>query len=145
MTKKGNAKNGAIAIRATIIAKAMALTRRSWLVISAAATEASRSMSGRPPKQAGRPDQKDDRHDDEHHGFRRLRVELLGQALYDAKNEAGQDRTEDRSHAANHHDCEDDSNDVRAHARTDLIDRRGKHAGKGRKRDAKAISERDHA
>src|SRR5271155_6135205 len=98
-------------------AKAMALTRRSWLVMSAAATEASRSMSGRPPKQASRPDQKDDRHDDEHHRIRRLRVEHFRQAFDDAEHEAGHDRTEDRSHAANHHDGEDNGDDVRAHTR----------------------------
>src|ERR1700722_209260 len=126
-------------------AKAMALTRRPLLVISAAATEASMSMSGRPPKQAGRPDQKNDRHYDEHHRVRRLRVEHFRQPLYDAEHKAGHDRTEDRSHAANHHDCEDDGDNVRAHARADLIDRRGEYASERRKRDAEAISERDHA
>src|SRR5580704_8649968 len=105
---------------ATMIAKAIALTRRSLLVISAGATGTSRVISGRPPKQASWPDQKDDRHDDKHHRVRRLRIKHLGQPFDDAKGEAGHDRAKDRSHAANHHDREDDSNDVRAHARTDL-------------------------
>src|ERR1700689_5918677 len=109
-------------------AKAMALPRRSLLVMSAAATAASSAMSGRPPKQAGRPDQKDDRHDDEPHRVRRLRVEHFRQPLYDAQHKAGHDRTEDRSHAANHNDGENDGDDVRAHARTDLVDWRGEYA-----------------
>src|ERR1700722_9024198 len=104
-----------------MIAKAMALTRRSWRVMSAVVMEASTSMSGRPPKQAGRPDQEHDGHDDEHHRVRRLGVKHLRQPFDDAEHEAGDDRAEVRAHAANHDDREDDGDDVRAHARTDLI------------------------
>ena len=101
-------------------------------------------QAARPNRPVG-PDQKDDRHDDEHHRVRRLRVEHFRQPFDDAEHEAGHDRAEDRSHAANHHDREDDGDDVRAHARTDLVDRRGEHAGEGRERDAEAIGQRDHA
>src|SRR6201995_2986425 len=104
-----------------MIVEALALTRRSWPVISAGAMEASTSMSGRRPKEASRPDQKNDRHDDEHHRVRRLRVEHFRQPLDDAEHEAGHDRAEDRTHAAAHHDREHDGDDVRAHAWTDLV------------------------
>src|SRR5690349_3784291 len=120
-------------------ANAMALTRRSWLAESTGAIEASMSISGRSSKQAGRPDQEDNRHDDEHHRVRRLRIEDLGQTFDDAEHEAGYDRAHDRSHAADHHDCEHHGDDVGPHARTDLIDRRGEHAGESRERNPEAI------
>src|ERR1700751_2929455 len=116
-----------------MMANATAFTRRSSLVISGGATGASMPKPGPPPKQAGWSNQEDDRHDDEHHRIRRLRVEHLRQPFDDAEHEAGQDRAKDRSHAADHYDREDDGDDVRAHARTDLVDRRGEHAGERRK------------
>ena len=44
-------------------------------------------------------------------GARRLRIEHLGQALDHAEREAGDDRAEDRAHAADHDDGEDDDDE----------------------------------
>jgi hypothetical protein len=92
-----------------------------------------------------RSDQENDRHDDEHHGIRGFGIKDLGQAFHHPEHEAGDDRAQDRSHAADHHHRENDGDDVRAHARTNLIDRGRKYARKGRKRDAEAIGQGDHA
>src|SRR6185369_15441427 len=96
------------------------------------------------PEQAGRPDHQDDHHHHEYDGVRSLGIEVLGQALDDAEPEAGQNRSHDRPHAADHDDGEDDDDQVGAHQRVDLVDRRGHHAGEGRQAYAKAEGQRDH-
>ena len=68
-------------------------------------------------------------HDDEDHRVRRFRKKHLGQALDDAEREAGHNRAHDRTHAADHHDREHDDDEVGAHLRRDIVDRRRHDAG----------------
>src|SRR5262245_25639153 len=108
-TSGASAKNATMTPKATCCAR---LTRRfSW------------GVSLLRSEQAGGPDQQDERHDDEDDGVRGLRIEHLRQALDHAEAEAGKDRAHDRAHAADHHHCEDDDDQVRSHLRADLVDR----------------------
>src|SRR5690606_10211132 len=85
-----------------------------------------------------------DHHDDEHHGAGGFGPEDLGEAFDDAQAQAGDDRAQDRTHAADDHHGEDDDDQVRAHQRRDLQDGGGQHPGKARQPDAEAEGERDH-
>ena len=76
---------------------------------------------------------------------RARRVEQLGQALDHAEPEAGDDRADDRAHAADHHHREHDDDQVAAHQRADLVDRRGHHAAQAGQADAEAVGEHQHA
>ena len=77
--------------------------------------------------------------------LRGLRVEDLGQALEQSEHETGHDRAHDRAHAADHHHREHHDDQVGAHRRLDLVDRRGQHAGQGGQGHAEAVGQRDHA
>ena len=98
-----------------------------------------------PSEQAGRPDQQHDDHDGEDHGIRRLGEKHFGQALDNAKREAGQDRAHDRPHAADDDHREHDDDQIGAHLRRYVIDRRRHDAGERRESDAEAIGQRHHA
>src|ERR1700744_6218412 len=98
--------SGATASTATMMMKAIGslqLGPRGAVTGEPPAAGSTRSMSGPPPEQAGRPHQQHDRHDDEDHGVGGLREEHLGEALDDAEAEAGEDGAHDRAHAADHH------------------------------------------
>src|SRR5215510_3913237 len=107
-------KSGAASPRASSATKVllMALMER-WLFLAA--------------EQARRPHQQDDRHDDEDDSRRELGIEHSGQALDDAEREAGDDGAHDRTHPADDHHREYDDDEVRAHQRVDLDDRRREH------------------
>src|SRR5450631_2595379 len=62
-------------------------------------------------------DQEDDHHDHEDDRVRCFGIKHLGQALDDTQTEAGQNGAEYRAHSADHHYCEDDDDQVRAHQR----------------------------
>src|SRR5258708_32738353 len=76
------------------------------------------------PEQALRPDHQDDSHHDEDHGVGSLGEVHLRETFDHAQREAGDDRSHDGAHAADHNHCEHDDDQVRAHERTDLVDRR---------------------
>src|ERR1041384_416766 len=59
-------------------------------------------MSGRPSRQTRRLHQQYQHHQDEHHGVGSLGIEIFGQSLDHAEREAGDDRSHDRAHAADH-------------------------------------------
>src|SRR6202521_1460530 len=96
------------------------------------------------PEQPGGAHQQDYRHDDEDDRRRSFRIEHLGQSLDQAKSQAGDDRTENRAHAADYYYREDDDDDVGTHQRMYLIDRRGQNASQAGERDAEAVGERHH-
>src|SRR5919198_3438117 len=97
---------GAISSAITMARNAIVSLRpvagRTSAPICSVACAISRSAS----EQSGRPDQQDDRHDDKDYGVGRLGKKYLGQPLDDAEREAGDDRAQDRTHAADHHDRE---------------------------------------
>src|SRR5438105_10097921 len=114
---------GAATIAASMIRKAMLSAESTRSRTEVAAGSTTRSTLRAPPEQAGRPDEKHDRHDDEDHRVRSFGKEHLGQALDDAEREAGDDRAHDRAHPADHHDGEHDDDEIGAHQRADVVDR----------------------
>src|SRR6267154_1885633 len=99
----------------------------------------SRTPSSLRAEEARRLDHQHDRHDDEDHGVRRLRIEHLGQALDHPEREAGHDRAHDRAYASYRDHREDHDDQVGSHKRIDLVDRRRHHARERRERDAEAV------
>src|SRR5205814_121962 len=102
-------------------------------------------MSGRPSSQSRRLYQQHQHQQHEYYGVGGLGIEVFGQALDHPEREAGDDGTHDGTHAADYDHGEHDDDEVGAHQRADLVDRRRQHAGKRGKTDAETISERDHA
>src|SRR5512142_1038924 len=100
------------------------------------ASEIARAASALLAEESRRAHEQHDDHDDEDHGARRLRIEVLGEALDDAEPEPGEDRAEDRPHAADHDDGEYDDDEVRAHQRIHLVDRCRHDTGERREADA---------
>src|SRR6185295_12685665 len=65
-------------------------------------------MSGRPSRQSRWLYQQHQHHQNEHHGVGSLGIKILCQSFDHAKRKAGNDRSHNRSHAADHHHREDD-------------------------------------
>src|SRR3974390_55471 len=63
-------------------------------------------MSDRPPRQSGRLRKQHQHHEHKYHGFGCLGIKVLGQSLDRSERKARNDRTHDRTHAANDHDRE---------------------------------------
>ena len=80
-------------------------------------------------------DQQNDDHHQEDDGARRLGIEDLGQSFDHAERKPAT-MAPKRIEAADHHDGEDDAEDVRAHHRAHLEDRRHHHAGEAGERHA---------
>src|SRR4051794_1494557 len=78
-----------------------------------------------PPEQARRLHEEHEGHDDEDHHAGRLRVEELREALHQPEAEPGDDRAQDRAHAADDDHGEYDDEEVRAHEGAHPVDRRG--------------------
>src|SRR5262245_37671656 len=116
-------KAGAMMKKPAITRKAIGSLHEAPALTSIAAVgSATRSMSRAPAEEAGRPDEKDDRHDHEDHRVRGLGEEDLGEAFDDPEREAGDDRAHDRAHAADHDDGEHHDDEVRAHQRAHIVD-----------------------
>src|SRR5215212_12174467 len=101
-------KNGAIASATTISTKAICSARLlAWptgaVMSDTAGAPSIAAMSGPSSEQTGGSHQQHDRHDDEDHRIGSFRTEHLGETLDHAEAEAGDDRTHDRAHAADHH------------------------------------------
>src|SRR5690348_2515917 len=78
----------------------------------------------RRPEQSLRAQHQYNGHDDKDDRIRRLGIENLGQTFDNAKPESGNNGSEDRTHASNHHDSKHDNDEVRAHYRVYGVDRR---------------------
>src|SRR6266498_5347366 len=85
-------------------------------------SSATRCTLRAPSEQAGRPDQKNDCHDDEDHGVGGFGKEDLRQSLDETQAESGQNRAHDRSYAADHDHREYHDNEVRTHLRAHVVD-----------------------
>src|SRR5471032_1065296 len=109
---------------ATMTAKATGSTSEYFLAVASVAGSTLCNMSGPPSEQAGGPDQQHDRHDDEDHRAGGLGKENLGQPFDDTEPKTGEDRAHDRAHAADHHHCEHHDDEVGAHLRAHVVDRR---------------------
>mgnify|MGYP003339735365 CR=1 FL=1 len=70
---------------------------------------------------------------------------ILQIALRHQEQRRAQGRAVQAAHAANHHDREDNDDEISTHQRPHLVDRCRQNASKSRKRHAKSISQRDHA
>src|SRR5881296_2008869 len=73
-----------------------------------------------------------------------LGIEDLREALHHPEAEAGGARAHDRAESADHDHGEDDDDEVGAHERVHLIDRRRQHARQRREADAEPVGQRDH-
>src|SRR5271157_4251670 len=62
-----------------------------------------------------RPNQQNQRHNQEHDRIRSLRIENLGQALDQSQTQSSQNGTQYRSHASDDHDRENDNDQVCSH------------------------------
>src|SRR4029078_8626358 len=60
-------------------------------------------MSGRPSRQSRWLDQQHQHHQYENHGVGSLGIKILGQSLDHTQRKAGDDRSHDPTHAADHH------------------------------------------
>src|SRR3982074_2738979 len=72
-------------------------------------------MSGRPSRQSRRLYQQHQHHEDKYHGVGGLGIKVFGQSLDHAERKAGDDRTHDGTHAADHHHREPHDDQAGAH------------------------------
>src|SRR4249920_2924531 len=77
-------------------------------------------MSGRPSGQSRWLHQQHQHHQDEYHSVGSFGVEVFGQSLNHAERKAGDDRSHDGAHAADHHHREHDDDEISTHQGPDL-------------------------
>src|SRR5439155_17427709 len=102
---------------ATITTVAMAVARPSVSAAKRVMLDVVFAISASPAEKTLWFDEKHDRHDDKDHGVGSLGVEHFGQPFDDTQAKAGDDRPQDRSHAADDHHREDHDDEIRAHLR----------------------------
>lgn len=94
------------------------------------------------PNRPAGPEHQNDRHDDENHHAGGLGPVYAGDAFTQAEQEAGDNGSQNRPHAAYDHHGKDDDNQMRPHDRVDRIDRRRQHAGKRSQGHAETVGQR---